>query len=81
VCAAVDHLSSGVRGTSAYTRTHRKLNNWTAPFKSIVAALVANPDLPDDADSPIEPEYGPGTGCRPALGFNVAPEIVRLMRS
>ncbi len=58
----------------------RKLNNWTAPFKAIVADLVANHDLPEDADLPMEPEYGQGTGYRPALGFNVAPEIVRLKR-
>lgn len=58
----------------------RKLNNWTAPFKAIVAELVAHHGLPEAAAQPMEPEYGPGTGFRPALGFNVAPEIVRLAR-
>lgn len=59
----------------------RKLNNWTAPFKAVVADLVANHGLPVGAVAPIEPNYGPGTGYRPAAGFDVAPEIVRLKRS
>ena len=42
-------------------------------FRKITDPLVANGELPDDADSPIEPDYGPGTGCRAAIGFNVAP--------
>lgn len=59
---------------------NRKLNNWTARFEVVVADLVAERGLPEDADLPMMPEYGPGTGFRPALGFNVAPEIVRILR-
>lgn len=58
----------------------RKLNNWLAPFKSIDAALKADHFLPPDAKPAITPNYGPGTSFRPVRSFDVAPEIVRLMR-
>jgi len=59
----------------------RKLNNWTAPVNNYFQELVAHHGLPEDADLPIETEYGPGTGYRPAIGFSVAPEIVKLVRA
>lgn len=59
----------------------RKLNNWTAPFSNFSDVLVEEHGLPEDAAWPIETDYGPGTGFRPAIGFAVAPEIVKLLRS
>ena len=59
---------------------NRRLNNWTAPILNFVEVLVAEHGLPADADQPILTEYGPGTGFRPATGFWVSLEIVRLGR-
>lgn len=59
----------------------RKLNNWTAPINNFSESLVATHGLPDDAAWPIETEYGEGSGYRPAIGFTVAPEIVKLLRT
>lgn len=58
----------------------RKLNNWTAPINNYSEVLVEKHGLAADADWPIETEYGEGTGYRPAIGFSVAPEIVKLLR-
>ncbi|MCW2638797.1 MAG: hypothetical protein JWP76_1103 [Dactylosporangium sp.] len=58
----------------------RQLKNWTSPVTGAQAALVAAGDLPEDAAAALETEYGPGRGFRPAIGFNVAPEIVKLLR-
>lgn len=59
----------------------RKLNNWTAPFSNFAEVLVEEHGLAEDAAWPVETEYGDGTGFRPAIGFSVAPEIVKLLRS
>ena len=58
----------------------RKLNNWTAPINNYSEVLAEKHGLPADADWPIETEYGEGSGYRPAIGFSVAPEIVKLLR-
>jgi hypothetical protein len=58
----------------------RQLKNWTTPVTSAQAALVASAGLPEDAAPALETDYGPGRGFRPAIGFNVAPEIVKLVR-
>lgn len=58
----------------------RRLNHWTNPILKFVDVLVSDHGLPADADDPIVTEYGPGTGFRPATGFWVAFEIVRLGR-
>jgi hypothetical protein len=58
----------------------RQLKNWTSPVTSAQAALVASAGLPEDATPALETDYGPGRGFRPAIGFNVAPEIVKIMR-
>jgi len=58
----------------------RKLNNWTSPFDSVVHELVSSHGLPEDAESPIVPDYGTGSGWRRAHGFEVAPELVKLAR-
>lgn len=58
----------------------RKLNNWTAPINNFSETLVETSGLPQKADYPIETAYGEGTGYRPAIGFTVAPEIVKLVR-
>ncbi len=62
-----------------YERT-RRLNNWTAPINNFCGVLAEKHGLPEDSDWPIETEYGPGTGFRPAVGFTVAPELVKLAR-
>jgi hypothetical protein len=59
----------------------RKLNNWTAPFNNYWHTLVEHHGLPESADWAVETNYGPGSGYRPAIGFDVAPEIVKLLRS
>ncbi len=59
----------------------RKLNNWTAPINNFSETLVQTHGLPEDAAWPIVTEYGEGSGYRPAIGFSVAPEIVKLLRS
>lgn len=59
----------------------RKLNNWSVPINNFSEVLVERYGLPAEADWPIETEYGEGTGYRPAIGFNVAPELVRLART
>ena len=58
----------------------RKLNNWTLPFSNFCDVLVQEHGLPDSAAWPVVTEYGEGAGYRPAIGFSVAPEIVKLMR-
>ncbi|WP_052336208.1 hypothetical protein [Nocardioides alkalitolerans] len=64
----------------------RKLNNWTAPFKGARDWIVSKaPEygVPEDhtLDTwlPMEPDYGPGTGFRKAIAFDVLDEIVRLV--
>lgn len=59
----------------------RQLKNWTSPVNGAQVALVASGDLPEDAAAALETDYGPGRGFRPAVGFNVAPEIVKLLRA
>lgn len=59
----------------------RRLNNWTAPFTVATNYLVDDCELPEDADWPVETEYGDGgPQYRPAIGFRVLPEIVKLAR-
>lgn len=58
----------------------RKLNNWTAPINNFADVLVEKHGLPEDAEWPIETDYEPGSGFKPARGFLVAPEIVKLVR-
>ncbi|WP_353113244.1 hypothetical protein [Microbacterium sp.] len=58
----------------------RRLNNWTTPFRKAVARMVAEDDLPESAALPMEPVYRDDvSGYQQALGFQVAPEIVKLM--
>ena len=56
----------------------RRLTRWTVPVKKSQDWIVQQ-GLPHDAESAIEPVYGPGTGYRQALGFKVPAEIVQLV--
>lgn len=59
----------------------RRLNNWTAPF--IVASdwLEDEHGLPSDTLYPVSAVYNEDiSGYQRALGFEVLPEIVRLVR-
>ena len=59
----------------------RRLNNWTAPFTVASNYLEDEHGLPSTADWPIETEYGDGgPQYRPAIGFRVTAEIVKLVR-
>ena len=58
----------------------RKLNNWTAPINGYTDVLSDKHGLPEDAATPISTKYGPGQGFRPAIGFRVALELVKLVR-
>ena len=59
----------------------RRLNNWDAPFRNIVADLIADKTLPDGAVFPIKFDFPIAPGYVAARGLIVAPEIVRLKRA
>lgn len=67
---------SEVYHVAGYRQT-RKLNGFTTPLNTARDHLIGQDVLPVGASNPLEPEYGEGTGFRPALGFNVSPEIMR----
>ncbi|MGV9860968.1 hypothetical protein ACWDTD_20285 [Gordonia sp. NPDC003425] len=59
----------------------RRLNNWTAPFVVAADWLEDEHGLPHDTDYPVSTFYDPGVkGFQRALGFEVLPEIVKLVR-
>ncbi|UOG23806.1 hypothetical protein MTX80_23085 (plasmid) [Gordonia amicalis] len=59
----------------------RRLNNWTAPFVVAADWLEDEHGLPHDTSYPVSTYYDPEVkGFQRALGFEVLPEIVKLVR-
>jgi hypothetical protein len=58
----------------------RQLKGWTSPIVAAQEEVVLHGSLSDDAAPAMVTNYGVGTGYRPAKGFDVAPEIVKLVR-
>lgn len=59
----------------------RRLNGFTTPINTARDQLVRRGELAPGAVDVLTPEYGEGTGFRPALGFNVAPEVLRAFQA
>lgn len=59
----------------------RRLNNWTAPFTVAADWLEDEHQLPATAEYPVRAVYDEDVkGFQRALGFEVLPEIVKLVR-
>jgi hypothetical protein len=59
---------------------NRQLKNWTSPVSSAQKEVQMHSALPETAAPAMVTNYGAGKGFRPAKGFDVAPEIVKLIR-
>ena len=59
----------------------RRLNHWSTPFGTVMRTLVERHGLPTDAAEAMTTRYDESiSGYQRTLGYEVAPEIVRVMR-